>query len=91
MVVLIIDFLMNRLVSSYKHLLFGLIFLGFYIFVAFIGSVIMDRPIYGNNLAFKENYGNNYVYPEELNDTAWVKDERKQCHEFFDKEFKPDY
>lgn len=47
----------------------------------------MDRPIYGNNLAFKENYGNNYVYPEKLNDTAWEKDERKQCHEFFDKAF----
>ena len=47
----------------------------------------MDRPIYGNNLAFKEKYGNNYVYPEKLNDTAWEKDERKQCHEFFDKAF----
>lgn len=81
MFALLVDFTMNRLVLSYKHLIVNLIILGLYFFVAFVGSMIQDRPIYANHLPFKKNYGNNYDLSKEL--TGWGKEEREKCIDYF--------
>jgi len=71
MLVLVVDFLINSVVFSYKHLLTNVVFFLFYIFITFIGSTIQNRPIYANHLAFRGTYGNNYQMPSG-NATDWA-------------------
>lgn len=63
MLVLVVDFMINSVVFSYKHLLINVLFFLFYIFITFIGSTIQDRPIYSNHLAFRSTYGSDYDMP----------------------------
>jgi len=81
-VVLTIDFLVNRIVFSYKHLLFNILTFLLFVFATFIGSVAQDRPAYANHLAFRRVYGNNYTEPTNystLSDPAWAKEKAQDC------------
>lgn len=62
MFVLLIDFSMNRLVSSHSHFLTTLVIFLLYLFGAFIGQEIQNRPIYAGHLAFQRSYSNDYDY-----------------------------
>jgi len=51
--VLLIDLSMNRINTSYKHVILHILFFGLYVFFTFVGESIQNRPIYGKYLAFK--------------------------------------
>lgn len=52
MLALLIDFSLNRLTLSYKHLIVVTLVLALYILSTFIGSVVQSRPAYGNHLGY---------------------------------------
>jgi hypothetical protein len=80
--VLLIDFAMNKIPLSYRHLLVNLLVLGLYFFIAFIGSTIQDRPIYPNFLAFKSTYSHNFFFEQKLD--KWGEVRKQECLDSFD-------
>ena len=81
--VLFIDFVMNKLVISYKHLITNVVLLGFYFLGTFFGSLIQGRPIYANHLAYKSNYTNNYASINDKDLTDWGIAKRNYCLGYF--------
>jgi hypothetical protein len=80
-VVLTIDFLVNSIMFSYKHLLQNIVAFLLFVFASFLGSIAQDRPAYPNHLAFKKVYGNNYTEPNynNLSDPAWARWKAQDC------------
>jgi len=62
--VLLLDFSLNRLTTSYKHLLVHILFFLLYFFITFIGSLIQQRPVYAHHLAYKGSYEGNYDWEQ---------------------------
>lgn len=75
--VLVIDFIFNKLVLPMKHLAFTLAFFLVYIAIAFIGTLVQDRPIYGH-MPFLHEYGNNYDYTKKM-PSDWAVSKRDDC------------
>lgn len=59
-IVLLLDFALNRLVVSMKHLLLNVFLMGLYLLISFIGAFAQGRPVYGNNLGFQNHNGYNW-------------------------------
>lgn len=49
---LIIDFFLNRLVTSYKHAVMNTLLALLYVFMSFLGSAAQQRPVYGDHLGY---------------------------------------
>lgn len=82
--VLLIDFSMNKLIVSLRHLVTNFLILALYFFVAFLGSEIQNRPIYANHLAFRGRYGNNYNYGNHnTTGDVWAADKLEECKAYF--------
>jgi hypothetical protein len=81
--VLLLDFSLNRLMTSYKHLLVHILFFLFYFLITFLGSLIQQRPIYAHHLAYKGIYQGNYDWNQAYarNNTHWQIDTLKHCED----------
>lgn len=81
LVALTSDFLCNRLVMSYKHLIVNILFTALYLFLSFLGSIAQNRPIYGNHLGYLPHDNFKYQYVTVEND--WQKEKLQECKDHF--------
>lgn len=74
--------MMNNLTLTFKfkHFWKRALLIIVYLLTAYGFSELQGRPIYGNNLAFKKSYNDNFTY-EKVGETTWATSE--SCKEHF--------
>eukprot|EP00347_Sterkiella_histriomuscorum_P010834 403374747 len=81
LIALIVDFLLNRLVMSHKHVMINLLVCVLYIFLSFLGSVAQQRPIYGHHLGYFAHSDFKYEYV--VVSQGWASDRLAECRDHF--------
>lgn len=86
MLALVIDFSLNRVTLSYKHLIIVTIVLALYILSTFIGSFVQSRPAYGNHLGYLQHknfdWDERRNYPENKG-SKWALERIDECESHF--------
>ncbi|CDW90199.1 UNKNOWN [Stylonychia lemnae] len=82
LVALIVDFFINRLVMSQKHMILTVLLTVLYIFLSFLGSLAQNRPVYGDHLGYVAHDDFKYEYMT-LPKSDWGIEKLQECKDYY--------